>query len=95
MRSLGRSEKQAGSGIDMSTLSQAPTSTRSALSLGMSPFAAVSFLVSGSGKGHGWIRARPDSDPFPIGIVRSTKMNRTIVVRRDYLHYVKKYARCA
>mmetsp|Transcript_16130 Transcript_16130/g.45181 ORF Transcript_16130/g.45181 Transcript_16130/m.45181 type:complete len:176 (+) Transcript_16130:53-580(+) len=27
------------------------------------------------------------------GIVRSTKMNRTIVVRRDYLHYVKKYAR--
>ena len=22
-------------------------------------------------------------------------MNRTIVVRRDYLHYVKKYARCA
>jgi hypothetical protein len=27
------------------------------------------------------------------GIVKSTKMNRTIVVRRDYLHYVKKYAR--
>lgn len=21
-------------------------------------------------------------------------MNRTIVVRRDYLHYIKKYARC-
>lgn len=27
------------------------------------------------------------------GIVKSTKMNRTIVVRRDYLHYIKKYAR--
>jgi hypothetical protein len=29
----------------------------------------------------------------PPGIVRSTKMTRTIVVRRDYLHYIKKYAR--
>lgn len=29
------------------------------------------------------------------GVVRSTKMTRTIVVRRDYLHYIKKYARCA
>lgn len=28
------------------------------------------------------------------GVVKSTKMNRTIVVRRDYLHYIKKYARC-
>eukprot|EP00197_Chlamydomonas_leiostraca_P003590 CAMPEP_0202859518 /NCGR_PEP_ID=MMETSP1391-20130828/1588_1 /ASSEMBLY_ACC=CAM_ASM_000867 /TAXON_ID=1034604 /ORGANISM="Chlamydomonas leiostraca, Strain SAG 11-49" /LENGTH=156 /DNA_ID=CAMNT_0049538553 /DNA_START=52 /DNA_END=522 /DNA_ORIENTATION=+ len=27
------------------------------------------------------------------GVVRSTKMTRTIVVRRDYLHYIKKYAR--
>ena len=27
--------------------------------------------------------------------VKSTKMNRTIVVRRDYLHYIKKYQRCA
>lgn len=28
--------------------------------------------------------------------VKSTKMNRTIVVRRDYLHYIKKYqVRCA
>ena len=27
------------------------------------------------------------------GVVKSTKMNRTIVVRRDYLHYIKKYAR--
>lgn len=25
--------------------------------------------------------------------VKSTKMNRTIVVRRDYLHYIKKYQR--
>jgi len=29
----------------------------------------------------------------PQGVVRSTKMTRTIVVRRDYLHYIKKYAR--
>ena len=27
------------------------------------------------------------------GLVRSTKMNRTIVVRRDYLHFIKKYQR--
>jgi small subunit ribosomal protein S11e len=27
------------------------------------------------------------------GRVKSTKMNRTIVVRRDYLHYIKKYQR--
>lgn len=27
------------------------------------------------------------------GIVISTKMNRTVIVRRDYLHYVKKYRR--
>ncbi|KAG1665008.1 hypothetical protein FOA52_014688 [Chlamydomonas sp. UWO 241] len=27
------------------------------------------------------------------GIVRSTKMNRTLIVRRDYLHYIKKYQR--
>uniref|UniRef100_UPI0025A0B0C7 30S ribosomal protein S17 n=1 Tax=Klebsiella pneumoniae TaxID=573 RepID=UPI0025A0B0C7 len=27
------------------------------------------------------------------GKVKSTKMNRTIVVRRDYLHYIKKYQR--
>lgn len=27
------------------------------------------------------------------GVVVSTKMNRTVVVRRDYLHYVKKYRR--
>lgn len=31
----------------------------------------------------------------PAGVVKSTKMTRTIVVRRDYLHYIKKYARCA
>lgn len=29
------------------------------------------------------------------GKVKSTKMNRTIVVRRDYLHFIKKYQRCA
>jgi hypothetical protein len=33
-----------------------------------------------------WLRA---------GQVKSTKMTRTVVVRRDYLHYIKKYARCA
>lgn len=27
------------------------------------------------------------------GVVKSTKMTRTIIVRRDYLHYVKKYQR--
>lgn len=27
------------------------------------------------------------------GIVHSAKMNRTIIVRRDYLHYIKKYNR--
>ncbi|XP_057298401.1 40S ribosomal protein S11-like [Hydractinia symbiolongicarpus] len=27
------------------------------------------------------------------GVVRSTKMKRTIVIRRDYLHYIKKYQR--
>ncbi len=27
------------------------------------------------------------------GTVKSTKMNRTIVVRRNYLHYIKKYQR--
>ena len=34
--------------------------------------------------------------PHPCGLqVKSTKMNRTIVVRRDYLHYIKKYqVRC-
>ena len=27
------------------------------------------------------------------GVVISTKMKRTIVIRRDYLHYIKKYNR--
>lgn len=27
------------------------------------------------------------------GIVKSTKMNKTIIVRRNYVHYIKKYAR--
>merc|ERR1719246_147818 len=27
------------------------------------------------------------------GVVRRTKMERTIIVRRDYLHYIKKYNR--
>jgi small subunit ribosomal protein S11e len=27
------------------------------------------------------------------GVVISTKMNRTIVIRRDYLHYIRKYRR--
>jgi hypothetical protein len=42
-------------------------------------------------------RARPPpAGPRPPtpGVVKSTKMTRTIVVRRDYLHYIKKYARC-
>ena len=28
------------------------------------------------------------------GVVKSTKMNKTIIVRRNYVHYIKKYARC-
>ncbi|XP_026842858.1 40S ribosomal protein S11 [Drosophila persimilis] len=28
-----------------------------------------------------------------IGVVRKTKMQRTIVIRRDYLHFVRKYSR--
>ncbi len=37
----------------------------------------------------------PPSRPplYNIGIVKSTKMHRTIIVRRDYLHYIKKYQR--
>ena len=29
------------------------------------------------------------------GIVKSTKMNKTIIVRRNYVHFIKKYARYA
>jgi small subunit ribosomal protein S11e len=29
------------------------------------------------------------------GTVRSAKMKRTIIIRRDYMHYIKKYQRCA
>ena len=29
------------------------------------------------------------------GVVKSTKMTRTIIVRRNYFHYIKKYQRCA
>ena len=28
------------------------------------------------------------------GTVRSAKMKRTIIIRRDYMHYIKKYQRC-
>jgi Ribosomal protein S17 len=28
------------------------------------------------------------------GIVKSTKMNRTIIVRRNYFHFIPKYQRC-
>ena len=34
------------------------------------------------------------ASPFLIrGVVINTKMSRTIVIRRDYLHYIKKYNR--
>lgn len=39
------------------------------------------------------------SDKVPIrgriltGVVRSTKMNRSVIVRREYFHYVRKYNR--
>jgi len=37
----------------------------------------------------------PTACTQPTLQVKSTKMNRTIVVRRDYLHYIKKYqVRC-
>ena len=29
------------------------------------------------------------------GIVKSTKMTRTIIVRRNYAHFIKKYSRSA
>lgn len=29
------------------------------------------------------------------GTVKSTKMNKTLIVRRNYLHFIKKYQRCA
>ena len=29
-----------------------------------------------------------------IGTVKSTKMNKTLIVRRNYLHFIKKYQRC-
>lgn len=32
-------------------------------------------------------------DVYARGVVLSTKMKRTIVIRRDYLHYIKKYNR--
>lgn len=28
-----------------------------------------------------------------VGTVKSAKMNRTVVLRRDYLHYIRKYQR--
>ena len=28
------------------------------------------------------------------GVIQKMKMKRTIVIRRDYLHFVKKYSRC-
>ena len=28
------------------------------------------------------------------GVITKMKMNRTVVIRRDYLHYIKKYNRC-
>lgn len=38
--------------------------------------------------------ACPAADtPAAAGTVRSAKMRRTIIIRRDYLHYIKKYQR--
>ncbi|NXX86626.1 RS11 protein, partial [Urocolius indicus] len=31
--------------------------------------------------------------PLPPGVVTKMKMQRTIVIRRDYLHYIRKYNR--
>ncbi|CAH2286328.1 40S ribosomal S11 [Pelobates cultripes] len=30
---------------------------------------------------------------FPLGVVTKMKMQRTVVIRRDYLHYIRKYNR--
>lgn len=43
--------------------------------------------------------APPPPRPTPrtrrnAGVIKSSKMVRTIIVRRDYLHYIPKYARC-
>lgn len=37
----------------------------------------------------------PDQElpPVPPGVVTKMKMQRTIVIRRDYLHYIRKYNR--
>jgi small subunit ribosomal protein S11e len=50
-------------------------------------------------KGHYVDKKCPFTGNVPIrgriikGMVASTKMNKTIIVRRDYLHYIKKYQR--
>ena len=88
-------------------LSQATTSTRSAPSPAMCPSAAVSSAVrrrctpparcseQRAATHAGTQQQRiTRAAAWPAGTVKSTKMTRTIVVRRDYLHYVKKYARC-
>ena len=35
-----------------------------------------------------------DLAPTHAGVVKSAKMTRTIIVRRNYAHFIKKYARC-
>ena len=47
--------------------------------------------LSWRARGQRSIPARPGC----AGIVRTTKMKRTIIIRRDYLHYIRKYQRCA
>lgn len=39
------------------------------------------------------VQVESGAQQLPTGVVKSTKMHRTIIVRRDYLHYIKKYQR--
>lgn len=65
--------------------------TRSAPSLPRSPFAAVSSSAkSVSGSRTAFEKLKGYTDKFcPV----STKMHRTLVIRREYLHFVPKYNR--
>lgn len=68
---------------------QGPTSTRSAPSPATSPSVAASCRV----RCCECTTCDVHRTPLDTGIVKSTKMHRTIIVRRDYLHYIKKYQR--
>ncbi|KAE8577506.1 hypothetical protein XENTR_v10004594 [Xenopus tropicalis] len=75
----------------------APTLTRNVPLLATCRFVGVSFQVS-CGRGQSWLvdHAVPywlTAMLCPAGVVTKMKMQRTIVIRRDYLHYIRKYNR--